>query len=221
MYGLVSWNLMPSSPRRFPSFVDRVASDGVAGWSVHDKAVAAQRSGRDVIILSVGDPDFPTPEPIVCAAVEALRNGDTHYTDMSGRPELRHAVATDVGSRRGLDYTADNAIITAGTQGALVQASLCLLEAGDEVIAFEPMFLTYQGTFCAGGARLVTVPQPATSGFRPDLDAFRAATTNRTRVVVLTNPNNPTGVMLREAELREIASLAICLLYTSPSPRDA
>ena len=200
---------MASSPRRFAALVDRIASDGVAGWSVHERAVEAERNGRDVIILSVGDPDFSTPEPIVESAVSALRAGDTHYTDMSGRPELRAAVAAEASARLGLELTSESVVITAGTQGAMLQASLCLLEEGDEVIAFEPMYLTYEGTLCVGGASLISVAQPASSGFRPDISALRDAVNDRTRVIALTNPNNPTGVILTDDELQEIADIAI------------
>ena len=200
---------MASSPRRFAALVDRIASDGVAGWSVHERAVEAERNGRDVIILSVGDPDFSTPEPIVESAVSALRAGDTHYTDMSGRPELRAAVAAEASARLGLELTSESVVITAGTQGAMLQASLCLLEEGDEVIAFEPMYLTYEGTLCVGGASLISVAQPASSGFRPDTSALRDAVNDRTRVIALTNPNNPTGVILNDDELQQIADIAI------------
>ncbi len=193
---------------RFSPLVDRIASDGADGWAVHSMAMAAQERGEDVIVLSVGDPDFPTPEPIIDAAVGALRAGDTHYASIQGRAPLRDAVAADMAARTGGDFTADNVIITSGTQGALVEASLCLLGPGDEVVALEPMYLTYEATLCIGGATLISVAQPASNGFRPDIEAIAAAITPATKAIAITSPNNPTGVILRHDELEAIAALA-------------
>lgn len=200
---------MRTSDVRFSPLVDRVDSDGASGWEVHKRAMAALERGEEAIVLSVGDPDFPTPAPIIEHAVSALRNGDTHYSAIPGRKHVRAAVAADMSSRTGLDLDHHNVIISAGTQGALIGASLCLLGPGDEVISLEPMYLTYEATLCVGGATLVRVPQPASSGFRPDIAAIAAAITERTRVIAITTPNNPTGVVLNRDELEAIAALAI------------
>lgn len=194
---------------RYSSLVDRIASDGADGWAIHSAAMAAEARGEDVIVLSVGDPDFPTPEPIIDSAVGALRAGDTHYAAVRGREDLRCAVAADMAERTGLDLGADNVIITSGTQGALAHASLCVLDAGDEVVALEPMYLTYEASLSMAGARLVRVAQASTSGFRPDIAAIAAAITPATRAIAITTPNNPTGVILTRAELDAIASIAI------------
>lgn len=193
---------------RYSSLVTRIASDGAEGWAVHHLAMQAEERGEDVIVLSVGDPDFPTPQPIIDAAVDALRSGDTHYASIPGRHTLRSAVAADMARRTGLDLAAENVIITNGTQGALHQASLCLLEEGDEVIALQPMYLTYEATLRMGGAALVSVAQPSTNGFRPDVGAIASAITPATRAIAITTPNNPTGVILTAAELEGIAALA-------------
>ena len=197
----------PSS--RFSQLVDRITSEGVQGWEVHAQAMHAQARGENVIVLSIGDPDFATPEPIIEHAVAALRAGDTHYTSIPGREHLRAAVAEDMSSRTGMTLTYENAIISAGTQNALIGASMCLLGPGDEVIALDPMYLTYEATLCVGGAAMVRVGQPAETGFRPNIDDIAAAITDRTRVIALTTPNNPTGVILTRAELEAIATLAI------------
>ena len=86
---------------RFSPFVERISGQGAAAWDIHHAAFDAQRDGEDVIILSVGDPDFPTPDFITDAAVHALKNGDTHYTDIAGRPSLRQAVAARYTERLG------------------------------------------------------------------------------------------------------------------------
>lgn len=194
---------------RFSPFVERITGQGVAAWDIHHAAFDAQRDGEDVIILSVGDPDFPTPDFITDAAVHALKNGDTHYTDIAGRPSLRQAIAARYTERLGRPVQSGNVIMVAGAQNALFITSLCLLQAGDEVIALDPMYVTYEATLNASGATLVRVTCDADDGFRPDIGRLAAAITSRTRAIFLSNPNNPTGVMLRTEELQAIADLAI------------
>ena len=194
---------------RFSPLVHRLHNDGLSGWEVHTRAEAAVAAGEEgVIILSVGDPDFSTPEPIVDSAVTALRGGDTHYTPMNGRADLRAAIAADTKQRTGLDVSADNVVVAAGTQNAMFAASLCVAGEGDEVMALEPMYLTYESTLTVAGAELVRVAQPS-PGFCPDIAAIEAAITPSTRAIVITNPNNPTGVVMTSNELAAIAELAI------------
>ncbi|GLU37550.1 hypothetical protein Pssp01_16430 [Pseudomonas sp. NBRC 100443] len=181
---------------------------GAAAWDIHYAAVAAQRAGEDAIVLSVGDPDFATPAFITDAAVASLQAGDTHYSDVAGRPELRQAIADLYRRRFDLQVGADNVIVLAGAQNALFAAALCLLEAGDEVIVFDPVYVTYEATLKATGAKLVAVPTPADNGFRLDAAALEAAITPRTKAIFFANPNNPTGVVMRPDELRAIAAVA-------------
>jgi len=194
---------------RFSPLVERISGKGVAAWDIHYAATLAQRTDQDVIILSVGDPDFATPEFITEAAVTALRAGDTHYTDIAGRPDLRGAIAQRYAARLGRPLQAQNVITVAGAQNALFVASLCLLQTGDEVIALDPMYVTYEATLKACGATLVRVECDADSGFRLNADRLKAAITARTRAIFLSNPNNPTGVVLDLEELQAIADLAI------------
>ncbi|MDT4789819.1 LL-diaminopimelate aminotransferase [compost metagenome] len=193
---------------RFASLVKKMAGPGTAAWDIHYAAIAAQRAGEDVIVLSIGDPDIATPEPITNAAIEALQAGDTHYCDVAGRPELRQAIADLHGRLTGQAVSADSAILVAGAQNGLYAAARCLLEEGDEVIVFDPVYVTYEATLKASGANLVRVPCPAEGGFRPDLAALRAAISERTRAIFFANPNNPTGVVLDARELEAIAELA-------------
>lgn len=195
---------------RFSSLVERIDGPGAAAWKIHNAATAAQRRGEDVILLTVGDPDFATPEAVTEAAIAALRAGDTHYTDVPGRPALRQALAGLLGPSLGQpDLPPGNVILMAGAQNALFCASLCLLDAGDEVIVLEPAYVTYEATLQVAGAKIVAVPMPAATGFRPDPDAIRAAVTPRTRALVFATPNNPTGAVMRRAELEAIAAIAI------------
>jgi len=193
----------------FSSLVERISGHGVAAWDIHHAAFEAQRRGADVIILSVGDPDFATPDFITEAAVGALLAGDTHYSDIPGRPDLRQAIAGRYSKRLGRAVSASSVITLAGAQNALFAASLCLLQAGDEVVVLEPMYVTYEATLKASGATLVRVPCEADAGFRPDIALLAAAITPRTRAIFLANPNNPTGVVLNAEELQGIARLAI------------
>src|SRR5688500_9938453 len=101
---------------RFSSRVDRISGEGAAAWQIHHAAIQAKRSGADIILMSVGDPDFDTPVPIVDAAVKALQSGDTHYTDIAGRPALRSAIARDHVERGGADVGPENVIVLGGAQ---------------------------------------------------------------------------------------------------------
>ncbi|KPA91139.1 aminotransferase class I/II-fold pyridoxal phosphate-dependent enzyme [Pseudomonas asplenii] len=194
---------------RFSPFVERISGQGVAAWDIHHAAFEAQRRGEDVIILSVGDPDFPTPDFITETAIEALREGDTHYTEIAGRLALREAIAARYGQRFDRPLQAANVITVAGAQNALFITSLCLLNAGDEVIALDPMYVTYEATLKASGATLVRVPCAADAGFRLDAALLAKAITPRTRAIFFSNPNNPTGVVLGREQLQAIAELAI------------
>jgi len=193
---------------RYSSLVDRMVGPGVAAWDIHYAAIAAQRAGRDVIVLSVGDPDFATPDFITEAAVSALRDGDTHYSDVAGKPALRQAIAALHERRFGQQVGAGNVIVVAGAQNGLFAAAMCLLEKGDEVITFDPIYVTYEATLKATGAVLVGVPTRPENGFRPVAADIAAAITPRSKAIFLANPSNPTGVVLERGELLAIAELA-------------
>ena len=193
---------------KFSSLVNRIAGEGVDAWHIHSAALAAAERGEDVIVLSVGDPDFATPESITEAALRALRAGDTHYTVIPGREALRTAIARQHVERCGQLVAAENVIVTSGAQNALYSVTQCLCETGDEVLVPEPMYLTYEASIRASGATLVPVPVDADNNFRIDLAALQAAITPRTRAIYLATPCNPTGVVMRLEELQTIAKLA-------------
>jgi aspartate/methionine/tyrosine aminotransferase len=193
---------------KYSNLVDRIAGDGADAWQIHYEARAAQDRGEDVIILSVGDPDLDTPQPVLERAIEALRAGDTHYTPVPGRDTLREAIARAHRERTGQAVEATNVIFLAGAQNALFIASLCLAGPGDEVIAFEPLYPTYPATLEVSGASMVRVPAPAASGFRVDLAALESAITPRTRAIFFATPNNPSGAIIGTADLAAIGDLA-------------
>lgn len=192
----------------YSPLVDRIAGEGAAAWDIHNHALAAQARGDDVIVLSVGDPDLDTPEPIVDAAVASLRAGHTHYTEALGEQPLRAAIARDFAAHGGWAAGADNVCVVSGAQNGLFFASMLLFRNGDEVITLQPSYVTYEATIAVSGAREVPVPTRAADRFRPDPGAIAAAVTPRTRALLITNPNNPTGVVMTPAELEAIAAIA-------------
>jgi len=193
---------------RFSPLVDRLQGEGVAAWDLHYRAAADQRAGRDVIVLSVGDPDFDTPAAITEATIAALRAGETHYSELLGLDELRMAVARRHQEKTGQPTTSENVAIMSGAQCGLFASSLCLLAPGDEVIVPEPMYVTYEATLQAPGARIVPVLQRPENGFHLDPKDVARAITPRTRAIFFATPCNPTGAMMPRATLEQVAALA-------------
>lgn len=155
-----------------PTFSDRVmriAGAGAAAWDVHARAVADAVDDGGVIVPSVGDPDFDTPADVVEAAVSALRDGDTHYAEIRGRRSLREAICGHLRRLGGPRHGPDEVGVFAGARNALFAASLCLLSPGDEVVAIDPVYVTYEAYPGVSGASLVRVPSDAGAGFRPDI----------------------------------------------------
>jgi arginine:pyruvate transaminase len=192
---------------RFSSRVARIGGDGAAAWDIHSRAVERIRQGDNVILLSIGDPDFDTPPAIVDSAVAGLRGGNTHYNDVIGDPRLRRAVARQHAALTGLATGPEQVAVFSGAQNALFAAALCLLDEGDEVIAPEPMYVTYEALVGASGARLLTVPSPRDTEFHFDPHAIEAALSDNTRAILLNTPNNPTGVVLTRRELEAVAEI--------------
>lgn len=188
--------------------VDRVSGEGAEAWRIHGEAQAALSRGEDVIVMSVGDPDFATPAPIVDQAVRALQSGDTHYTGIEGRSALRRAIAAEAMRCGAPPVTEHNVIVLAGAQNALFTASLCLFSPGDDVVVLDPMYVTYDATIGVSGAQLVRVPSEGDGGFRPDAQAIEAAITPRTRAILFSTPANPSGVVMSREELTRIAEIA-------------
>lgn len=192
---------------RFAPRVADYSGPGSGGWSVQQEAAVLRDSGHDVIFLTIGDPDQPTPSPVIEATIAALRRGRTGYGSMIGHPELRAAIAARFASRTGRPCTSENVTVTTGAQGGLFCAMQCLVGPGDEVIVPEPVYATYQGVLAASGAEMVMVPLPAERGFHPDLDSIAGAVTPRTRVVWINSPHNPTGAVFTPDEIAGIAKI--------------
>ncbi|MFP3585151.1 aminotransferase class I/II-fold pyridoxal phosphate-dependent enzyme [Paraburkholderia sp. SIMBA_055] len=193
---------------KYSSRVEGLQGRRTSAWEIHRVAQQAAAKGEDVIVLSVGDPDFATPAPIVERAIEALRGGDTHYSAVSGRDPLRAAIASEHSRMSGVAVAPANVILTAGAQNGVFATSLCLLEAGDEVIVPEPMYLTYEACVRVAGATLVPVPVDPARAFHLDCDALERAVTSRTKAIFFATPCNPTGIVMPRADLERIARVA-------------
>lgn len=143
---------------RYSDFTQRIAGDGAAAWDIHYRALARVEQGEEILLLSVGDPDFDTPAPIVQSAIDSLLAGNTHYADVRGKRALRQRIAERHRQRSGQAVDAEQVVVLAGAQCALYAVVQCLLNPGDEVIVAEPMYVTYEAVFGACGARVVPVP---------------------------------------------------------------
>ncbi|MED5609383.1 MULTISPECIES: pyridoxal phosphate-dependent aminotransferase [unclassified Pseudomonas] len=194
---------------RYSNLTQRIAGDGAAAWDIHYRALARMEQGDDILLLSVGDPDFDTPAPIVQSAIDSLLAGHTHYSDVRGKRNLREAIARRHSQRSGQAVDADAVVVLAGAQCALYAVAQCLLDPGDEVIVAEPMYVTYEAVFGACGAKVVPVPVRSENGFRVQPGDVAALVTPRTRAIALNSPHNPSGASLPRATWEALAVLCI------------
>jgi arginine:pyruvate transaminase len=194
---------------RFSNLTQRIAGDGAAAWEIHYRALALQEQGKDILLLSVGDPDFDTPVPIVQAAIDSLLAGNTHYAEVRGKRALRESIAKRHRQRSGQVVDADQVVVLAGAQCALFSVAQCVLNPGDEVIVAEPMYVTYEAVFGACGAVVIPVPVRSENGFRVLPEDVAARITPRTRALALNSPHNPSGASLPRNTWQALAELCI------------
>jgi arginine:pyruvate transaminase len=194
---------------RYSALTQRIAGEGAAAWRIHDRALQLREQGVDVLLLSIGDPDFDTPLPIVHAAIDSLLAGDTHYPPVLGTPGLRDSIARRHGQRSGQAVTPEQVVVFPGAQCAVYSVVQCVLDPGDEVIVAEPMYVTYEGVFGAVGAKVLPVAVRSHNGFRVDPADVAALITPKTRAILLNSPNNPSGASLPLLVWQELASLCV------------
>ncbi len=173
------------------------------------KAKELKAAGRTVHDLSLGEPDFTTPEHICQAAADAMKAGHTHYTVASGIPELKKAVVDQYAARHGLEYKPTQVTVANGAKHALHNAFTVLLDPGDEVIIPAPYWVSYAELVKLTGAVPVIVATRQEDDFRLTPDQFRSALTDRTKMLLLCSPSNPTGSMYSPEQLGELADIAI------------
>ena len=163
----------------------------------------------DVIPLGRGDPDFHTPKHIVEAAKKALDENKHHYTPPNGLPELRNAISKNFKEKYSLDYNIDEIVVTAGVQESIALAMLSLLERDDEVLITSPRFTTYDLTVRMCNAIPVPIPTYEKNNFALMPDIIEQKITNKTKLIVLVSPNNPTGAVTPPENIKKIADIAI------------
>ncbi|MCA0239228.1 MAG: pyridoxal phosphate-dependent aminotransferase [Proteobacteria bacterium] len=171
------------------------------------RAAELRRQGHDVVSLSQGEPDFDTPAHIQQAAVRALRDGKTRYTEAAGIAALREAVVARLAADHGLHYGAEQVSVTAGAKQAIFNAFFATLDAGDEVIVPAPCWVSYPEIVKLTGGTPVVVACPRAAGFKLTAAQLEAAITPRTQWLMLNSPSNPTGAVYTRAELAALAEV--------------
>jgi len=192
---------------KFSHVTERISGEGAQAWAVHFEAMRRRRKGEKNIILSVGEPNFDTPPAIVAAAKQALDKGRTHYTDITGDPPLRAAIARHHSKRSGQSVGPENVVVMAGAQCALFSAALCILDPGDEIIVPSPMYVTYEAAIGVTGATMSRVPLRAENRFRLKAEDVASAVNPRTRAVMVNSPHNPTGAVIQRQEWEALAEI--------------
>jgi aspartate aminotransferase len=197
-------------------------SDRVSRISVSSTAAAlmeadrCRAAGADLVDLGAGEPDFPTPENIRRAAVEAIRSGFTRYTPTGGITELKEAICRWHRREFGTEYTAAEVLVTCGGKHAIFNAVSALINAGDEVLLPAPHWVSFPDIIRYAGGRSVPVPTEEADGYALRAEAVERAITPRTRLLILNSPNNPSGAVVAAGEFRRIheslSARGICLL---------
>jgi aspartate aminotransferase len=191
------------------TFANRTAHLKPEGaYQVLARANQLEAAGRQIVHLEIGQPDYPTFENVSWAGVEAIRTGKTRYTPPAGMPSLREAIAEDAGKRRGIQFTADEVVVSPGGKPNLFFPTLALIEHGDEVIYPNPGFPTYEAMIKVAGGIPVAVPLLEENQFSFDLAAFDKLINEKTKLIIINSPSNPTGGVIPLDDLKHIAAQA-------------
>jgi aspartate aminotransferase len=177
-------------------------------YHVLAKAGQLEAAGKDIVHFEIGQPDYDTFSNVNMAGIKAICEGKTRYTHPSGMPSLREAIANDIGSRRGITISPDEVVVSPGGKPNLFFPTMALVEPGDEVIYPNPGFPTYEAMIGVAGGIPVPVPLLEENSFSFDLDAFDKLINQRTKLIILNSPSNPTGGVIPRADLEHIAAQA-------------
>jgi aspartate/methionine/tyrosine aminotransferase len=177
-------------------------------YQVLARAQELEASGREIIHLEIGQPDFDTFANIRLSGIRAIAEGQTRYTPPMGMKSLREVIAEDASRRHGLQFHPDQVVVSPGAKPNLFFPALALIESGDEVIFPNPGFPTYEAMIRVAGGTPVPVPLKEENSFSFDLEAFHRLVNKRTKMVILNSPSNPTGGVIPQVDLEEIASAA-------------
>jgi len=190
-------------------FADRVTHlEAEGAYAVLARATELERQGREILHLELGQPDFPTPPHIAQAGVAAIEEGLTRYTPPAGLMKFRELIAADAGLRRGVKITPDMVVVGPGSKPGLFFPTLALVAPGDEVIYPDPGFPTYHAMIGVAGGVPVPVTLREENQFSFDLDVFDSKISNKTKLIVLNSPANPTGGVIPLDDLKHIAAQA-------------
>jgi aspartate/methionine/tyrosine aminotransferase len=188
---------------RLSSRMSRLGTE--TAFEVLNKARALERQGKEIIHLEIGEPDFDTPHNIVEAAVTALHKGWTHYGPSAGLPELRQAIAEEVTRTRGVECKSDEVVVVPGGKPIIFFSILSLVDAGDEVIYPNPGFPIYESMINYLGGRAVPIRLREERDFGLDVSELASLITDRTKLIIINSPQNPTGGMLSRQDIHDIA----------------
>lgn len=177
--------------------------------AISAKAKAMKKAGLDVCSFSAGEPDFDTPEHIRAAAKQALDDGKTRYGPAAGEPALREAIAHKLQTDNGLDYAAENIIVTNGGKHSLYNLIMATIESGDEVIIPAPYWVSYPEMVRLAGGTPVVVETTADTGYKITPEQLQQAITPQTRLFVMNSPSNPTGMVYSPDEIRALAEVVV------------
>jgi aspartate aminotransferase len=178
-------------------------------FEVLARAKALEAEGRDIVHLEIGEPDFDTPRNIIDKAVEALRSGYTHYGPAAGMPDVRKVFAEHSARDRGIDVGPDNVVIVPGGKPIIYYPLTALIDPGDEVIYPNPGFPIYESVINFLEGKAVPLKLAEEKDFSFDIEDLRAAASDRTKLLIINSPQNPTGGMLSSDDLDAIAELAV------------
>jgi len=176
-------------------------------FEVLNKARALERQGRSIVHLEIGEPDFDTPANVVEAAVDALHKGWTHYGPAAGLPELRQTIADYVSRTRGVKATADEVVVVPGGKPIIFFTILALVDEGDEVVYPNPGFPIYESMIHYVGGRAVPIHLREDRDFSLDVDELAGLITDRTKLIILNSPQNPTGGVMERKDVEQLAKV--------------
>ncbi len=191
---------------KYDGFLGKLAPS--ATLSISAKAKELKTQGRNICSMTAGEPDFDTPQVIKDACIKAVQEGKVRYLASSGLPELKSEIVQKFAGN-GIATTSENIIISTGAKFAIFQAITCLCGAGDEVIVVAPFWLSYAEMIKASGAKMVVVQTQMKNDFAPVEADLENAVTDKTKLIIINSPNNPTGAVYSEKTLQMLAAFAL------------
>jgi len=194
---------------RHSIMAERMAGSGSDKWQLHWLAQQRTAAGHDVLMLTIGEPDFPAPDHVVDTAIASLRAGRTGYTSGRGEGGVLDAIVDKFTDHYGRAITRDQVIIVSGTQNGLSIAMYGTVDPGDDVLVPDPYYATYEGVIQAAGGTVVPVRLDPDEAFHLNVDVLRSCVTPESRALLLNTPHNPTGATLRIDEIEAIAEVCV------------